>query len=137
MKAKIKILFFIILSLGIITTIIFFINNYESPNDFYPNAVNKSFARSYEGVVIKKFISGARKKIVLNDSSFKEEIDFIYEKFDIYEFIQLGDTLLKEKNSLNLQIKRRSFDTIIQLKFENIKGSENYESPLELLDSLK
>jgi hypothetical protein len=137
MKTKIKISFFIIISLGIITTFFFFNDIYESPDDFYPNAVKKSFVRSYNGAVVKKFVSGARKKIVLNNSSFSEEIDFIYEKFDIYEFIQLEDILIKEKNSLDLQIKRGSFDTIIHLKFENIKGSEKYASPVELLDSLK
>ncbi len=137
MKSKIKLFFFISTLIGVIVTIHFFISQYQSDEDFFNEAVNNSFTRSYDGTVINKFISGARKKIVLDNGTLKTEIDFIYEKFDIYEIIKLGDTLIKNENSLNLELKSKNFDTIIQFKFEHIKGNEKYRSPLEIVNSSK
>lgn len=135
----IKVLIISIILLGVIVTAIFFKKNYVSHEDFYIETVKNEALESYHGIVINKFYdkyNHGRDIIVLDQGVTEIEVDLVYQNPNLYKFIEIGDTLIKKKKSLNLQIKRKNFDTIIQFKFENIKGYERFKSPLKLVDSL-
>ena len=52
-------------------------------------------------------------------------------------FIKVGDTLIKRNGSNSIVIKRAELDTIINLKFENLKGAELYSEKNEFLNNQK
>ena len=99
-----------------------------SQKEYYDKIVHDAYNRKYDGFVIEKYIakSRARPTIVLETMFGKDKIDFVFQNDEIFEFIQLGDTLLKERKTLSIEIKRKDFDTIINLDFKKIKGYEIY-----------
>ncbi len=131
MKVKTKLLM-VSISIGMIMTIYFFSSLDISQKSFYERAVVNSKNGSYRGVITKKFNGAGREKIMLDYG--RIEMDFVYERSSLYEFIQIGDTLVKKRDSLQIRIIREALDTIIPLKFENIKDSKKYD---EFLNELK
>ncbi len=134
MFKKKEILFIILIGAGFIITSIFFSKNYKSQEDFYNQAVNEILLESYYGVVVNKFYdkyNHGRNKVIISHNNIENALDFVYEKQEIYNFIKIGDTLIKEKNLLEFQIKRKNLDTVIKLKFENIKGYEDFSNELD------
>ena len=95
-------IFFILIGFGMITTIIFFYRNYESQEESFYQIVDEVRVESYYGTVINKF----------------------YDKFNHGRY-KVGDTLIKEKNQLELQIKRKNLDTVVKFKFDNVRGMKN------------
>ncbi len=124
MKVSIKIFLALVL-IGVAMTIYFFVDIDMSQKSFYDHAVENSKNRSYRGVVVKKNYDqndGGREKIVLaSELDGLLEMDFIYEKPNLYEYIKVGDTLEKKKKSLELRILRGNQDTTFILEFKNLK----------------
>lgn len=112
----------ILLLLGIISCERF------SQEKYYNKIVHDAYHRRYDGFVIQQYIdkNHARPTIALETMFGRDEIDLVFHSDAIFEFIQLGDTLFKERKTLSIDIKRKDFDTIINLDFKNIKGHEIY-----------
>jgi hypothetical protein len=101
-------MFLILILIGIINTIWFFKKNSISQEDFFNKAVSDSYKESYDGIVKRKFYlkEGGRNVVVLEKNGIKTQIDFVYEKPNLYEFIDIGDTLIKKNGSNSIIIKR-------------------------------
>jgi|TARA_R100000541_G_scaffold54364_2_gene62844 hypothetical protein len=74
---------------------------------------------TYSGLVTNKFIDSEqhnyRTVIIRNDE--KSDIFLLdFETSGLFEFIQVGDSIFKKKNSLNLRLKRYQLDTIIKMQ---------------------
>ena len=111
----------------ILIGLVFFSCKFKSQEDFYYESIDETLEEHYNGVVVSKFYDkfnhGINKVLILDNNNNNKELDFVYEKPSLYEYIRIGDTLIKEKGTLKLRIKRVFLDTIIELKLENIKRS--------------
>lgn len=121
-------LFSVLILIGIINTIWFLKKNDVSQEDFFNKAVSDSYNESYNGIVQRKFYlkEGGRNVFILEKSGITMLLDYVYEKPSLYEFMEIGDTLIKRKGANSIIIKRSELDTTIYLKFENLKGAELY-----------
>lgn len=121
-------IFPILILIGIINTIWFFEKNDISQEEFFNQAVKTSYYRSYDGIVKRKFHlkEGGRNVFVLEKNGKTLQLDYVYEKPNLYEFMEIGDTLIKRNGTNSVIIKRSELDTTIYLKFGNLKGAELY-----------
>ncbi|NVN18056.1 hypothetical protein GUA46_06870 [Muricauda sp. HICW] len=135
MKKWILISITALLIIWVVVTINLFNREVVSQEKFFDQAVKQVYKENFHGLVTKKYIdknNRGRKKIVLDHGA--EEVDLVYEKSELYDFIRLNDSIEKKKNTLYLRIKRNDKDTLIILKFENVKGYSNY---IHKYDSLR
>ena len=112
--------------LGIINVIYFFNNNLISQEEFFNKAVYNSFKESYRGIVTNKYRdvdNHSRDLIIIQNNKTRKSLDFVYHRKELYNFIKINDTLIKDINTNHLKIKRKNLDTIISFGFENIKNS--------------
>jgi hypothetical protein len=130
-------IFLILILIGIINTIWFFEKNDISQEEFFNQAVKTSYNRSYEGIVKRKFYlkEGGRNVFVLEKNGKPLQTDYVYEKPNLYEFMEIGDTLIKRNGTNSVIIKRSELDTTIYLKFENLKGAELYSENNKYLNN--
>ena len=130
-------IFPILILIGIINTIWFFVKNDISQEEFFNQAVKTSYYRSYDGIVKRKFYlkEGGRNVFVLEKNEKTLQLDYVYEKPNLYEFMEIGDTLIKRNGTNSVIIKRSELDTTIYLKFENLKGAELYSENNQYLNN--
>ncbi|ASV30727.1 hypothetical protein CJ263_11145 [Maribacter cobaltidurans] len=99
--------------------------------------VHDEYHSKYDGLVIKKYIdkqNRGRPIIIIRNEIFgNNKKDFVFQSNGIFDFIQVGDSISKAKESLILRIKRTNMDTVIKLDFGKIKGSEKYASENQYL----
>jgi hypothetical protein len=129
-------IFPILILIGIINTIWFFEKNNISQEDFFNKAVSNSYNESYDGIVKRKFYlkEGGRNVFILEKNGITMQLDFVYEKPNLYEFMEIGDTLIKKSGTNSIIIKRSQLDTTLYLKFENLKGAESYSENNQYLN---
>jgi hypothetical protein len=129
-------IFPILILIGIINTIWFFEKNYISQEDFFNKAVSDSYNESYNGIVKRKFYlkEGGRNVFILEKNGITMQLDYVYEKPNLYEFMEIGDTLIKKSGTNSIIIKRSKLDTTMYLKFENLKGAESYSKNNQYLN---
>ncbi len=105
--------------------------------EFFDKIVYDEYYSKYDGLVVKKYIdkqNHARPIIIIRNQIFGDDKkDFVFQSSELFDFIKVGDTISKSRESLLLNIKRRNLDTIIKLDFGNIKGKEKYYSENEYL----
>jgi hypothetical protein len=130
-------IFPVLILIGIINTIWFFEKNNISQEDFFNKAVSDSYNESYDGIVKRKFYikEGGRNVFILEKNGITMQLDYVYEKSNLYEFMEIGDTLIKRKGTNSIIIKRSELDTTIYLKFENLKGAELYSENNKYLNN--
>ena len=106
---------------------------FQSDEDFFKSLINNYSSMVFNGKVTSKFFDEKdhdRMKIILNDNTI---LFADYENPEFYHFIEIGDSLIKRRNSLHFELKRKYLDTILFFKFENVKGFMNSE----VYDSIK
>ncbi|MGW9685079.1 hypothetical protein [Flagellimonas sp. 2504JD1-5] len=108
-------------------------------DDFFIKVANTYYNDCFSGVVSKKFIDweqhGFRKVVLVNQSETRE-IRLDYEWSGLFKFIKVGDSVTKEKKTLDMRLRRRELDTMIRLNFSSIKDSWDYIDFLHELDSI-
>ena len=136
MKKYKSLIFLILIIIGILNTIWFFNKNSFSQEEFFNKVVKTSYYRSYDGIVQRKFYlkEGGRNVFVLEKNGKTLQLDYVYEKPNLYEFMEIGDTLIKRNGTNSVIIKRSELDTTIYLKFENLKGAESYSENNQYLN---
>jgi len=106
---------------------------------FHISVAQTYYNDSFSGIVSKKFIdwdNHGYKKIVLVNQSKTREVRLDYEWIGLFKFIEVGDSISKEKNNLDMRLRRKELDTIIRLNFSGIKNSWDYIDFLYELDSI-
>ncbi|MBD0825521.1 hypothetical protein [Aestuariibaculum marinum] len=129
--------FLILILIGIINTIWFLKTNEFSQEDFFNKAVFDSYNESYNGIIREKFYlkEGGRNIFVLDQDGITKRLDYVYQNPKLYEFLEIGDTLIKRPQTNSIIIKRTKLDTTINLKFENLKGTELYSKNNKYLNN--
>jgi len=111
------------------------INRFYQPS-FFEHVVEDYYSVEYKGKVVNVYIDKSQhnfKKVDILEVDQVKTIRWDYEKPDVFNFITIGDSLIKKRNSLYFNLKRQELDTIIELKFENIKGYDEHEDFLNTL----
>ena len=80
--------------------------------------------KEFKGLVIKKFIDKYqhnRRTIIIRENNDKDTLIMDFVMCNVFEFIEEGDSLSKNKGSLDLNLKRKDLDTIIHMEIYNRK----------------
>ncbi|WP_308993993.1 hypothetical protein QLS71_015295 [Mariniflexile litorale] len=100
--------------------------------EFFDKIVYDEYHSNYEGIVTEKYIdkqNHARPIIIIRHEIFGDnKKDFLFQNPELFDYIQIGDTITKKNESLKMNLKRKNLDTIIKLDFDNVKGKEKYYS---------
>jgi hypothetical protein len=107
-----------------------------SDEEFFNNAVSTSFDESYHGVVIEKYHDQGRNIILIKNDNGLKSLDYVYQKKAIYKWVSIGDSIIKKTETNTIRIKNSRFDTLILLKFDNLKGYEIYSKKTNCLSHL-
>ncbi|UII75326.1 hypothetical protein LV716_13825 [Flagellimonas sp. HMM57] len=108
-------------------------------DDFFIRVANTYYNDSFSGVISKKLVDWEQhgyKKVVLVNQYETREVRFDYEWAELFKFLKIGDSVTKEKKTLDMRLRRRELDTMIRLNFSNIKDSWDYIDFLHELDSI-
>jgi hypothetical protein len=93
--------------------------------DRFNKIVYDEYHWSYEGIIVEKYLDEKdhnRHIIVLENTEGRDRRDFTFQSLGLFNFLEVGDSIVKERQSIDLSIKREKLDTVIQLDFGNIKG---------------
>jgi hypothetical protein len=112
------------------------VKNYESREEIFNEIVENSFKESYEGIIKKKYYLKERgfDVVILEENGTEIQLDYLHEKPNFYDFLKIGDTLIKQNDSNSIIIKRSELDTTIYFKFDNVKGSDLYSKNNDFLN---
>lgn len=125
----------IIRQIGILLSGILLINGLNSCDnqtqiEFFDKIVYDEYHSNYDGIVTEKYIdkqNHARPIVIIRHQIFgNKKKDFVFQSSEFFDFIKIGDTLTKKKESLLINLKRENLDTIIKLDFDKVKGKEKY-----------
>ncbi len=73
----------------------------------------------FSGLVLNKYIDSKQhnyKTLIVGNDNKEHRILFDFEIGGLYEFIQIGDSIFKKKDTLDVRLKRNKMDTIITMK---------------------
>ncbi len=79
--------------------------------------------QEYNGIIIDKYIDENQhnfKKIIINEEFKKRTILFNIEIGGIYEYFEIGDSIIKQSGSLQVRIIRQDLDTTLLMKFVDL-----------------
>ena len=108
----------ILLLIGLIGIIAFLI--FHNPKVDCETIIKKEKTKSFEGVVIHKFIDSDNhnwKKVILRTDKGERTLFLNWESGGLYNYLKVGDFLKKEKNELKIHIHKPTLDTIYQLEY--------------------
>ncbi|WP_298475868.1 hypothetical protein [uncultured Maribacter sp.] len=102
----------------------------RSPKEKFDKFVFDEYHSKYDGIVVEKYFDKKdhnRHIIQIEHKTFGiNKKDFTFQSLQLFDFIKVGDTLLKDNKSIKLRIKRINLDTVIPLDFGNVKGVDLY-----------
>ncbi|MEX2409798.1 MAG: hypothetical protein WD607_00260 [Candidatus Paceibacterota bacterium] len=76
--------------------------------------------KEYSGIIINKYIDleeHMNKKIIIKGEYVDRTILFNNESSGVFDFLQIGDSIIKKSESLEIQVFRDSRDTTLKMKF--------------------
>ena len=118
----------VFLGLTILLLIVIIVNNFPksiSQEEYYENIKRGVNNNSYTGIIIDKYIDENHARRVIKIKSLNRNnittLDLFFETSDFFAFLEVGDTLEKFNNSLDLKLKRSQLDTTLRFTLSNIK----------------
>ena len=120
-----KLKYVIVLIYVVITVIALSIWLGDIPNsaEQHNNFIESYRIESYSGIIKRKYVDKKQhgyKTIVIDENYIERSILLDYEKGGLYNYLQVGDSVIKKENSLKINVLRDNIDTIIKMKFTNI-----------------
>ena len=101
-----------------ICVIVFFVLWYAAPSGECA-AERSDVKKFYKGMVIDKFID--RKNHLnptLKISNYNTKIVFLdYDKSGFYDFVRIGDSIIKEKGNMKIRLIRNDIDTVFTIDY--------------------
>jgi len=121
MKTKIKV-WVVLCIVGIPIILLWFKSIIPTPVE-HRNAVITAYRNlSFEGVVVEKFRDIDEhnfKKVILREDNASKTVLFNNETSGIYDFIEVGDSIIKEEGSLRIRLFRDSQDTVLVMRYSD------------------
>ena len=105
---------------GLIVIYFWFKSLSSSDDEEYNSAINAYKADQYDGVVVNKYIDKNQhnyKKVILDELGSEKVLLFNIETSGVYDFFEVGDTLIKENGSFYIRVIRNDLDTLLKMKF--------------------
>jgi len=106
--------------IGVPFLILFFRDVIPSEEEQFEMAIRSYSIMEFEGIVINKFIDEDEhlsQKIMLGKDGVSKAVVFDIETSGIYDFIEIGDSLMKENESLMIRVIRNDLDTMLKMSF--------------------
>ena len=119
-----KLILFVCLLLVILSLGIYIMTLYnQSVKDLTNNDSTDYYKRKeFKGLVIKKFIDKYQhnsRTIIIKENNDNDTLIMDFVMGNVYQYIKEGDSLSKNKGSLDLNLKRNDLDTIIHMEIYN------------------
>ncbi len=115
-------------AIGLLFIIIWFSQIIPTPEEDINMAVNAYKIEEYEGLIVDKFIDRKEhnfKKVIINENNQQRVILFDIEISGLYDFLEIGDSIIKNKGELRVRVIRNELDTILKMKFAAIDETRN------------
>ncbi|HRW21694.1 MAG TPA: hypothetical protein PLO05_09845 [Bacteroidales bacterium] len=106
--------------IGLVVVSIWFRNITPKAEEEINQAIDAYKKEEFQGTIIKKFIDKNEhsfKKVIITENQDKRTILFDIETSGIYDYFEIGDSIIKEKGTLEVRIIRHDLDTILEMKF--------------------
>jgi hypothetical protein len=120
MKRSYKRLISFIVLVPIVIVVLWGIKHIPSQSELCKQGVELYSNKNFRGKVLRKFIDkeNHNNKTVIIKENESEKIIFLDADIGgVYEYISIGDNLMKNKGELFVSINRNNLDTIFNLKF--------------------
>ena len=112
--------YILLVNIVLLLVIIFVVNrNLPTPKEINQTAFESIKLTKFEGLVIDKFMDKKNHNHVtlrLRNSFGEQNIILTRDKSEIFEFVQVGDSVSKEYGDLNVRIKRG--DELYEIKLD-------------------
>jgi len=92
----------------------------SSAQESYDNVVKSYRQEKYSGVIINKFIDKdehMNKKVIVKHKYGEKVILFNFEAGGLYDYLIVGDSVIKNDGEIKLRVIRNDIDTTIEMKF--------------------
>jgi len=120
-KMKILLKIWVITSIIGLFVIVFWLSQMiQSPEEAIGLAVDNYRVEEYKGVITNKFIDKKEhnlKKVFIRENNKQRLILFDIETSGVYSYFEIGDSLIKNRGSLQIRVIRNKIDTTLQMKF--------------------
>ncbi|WP_179354721.1 leucine-rich repeat domain-containing protein [Winogradskyella vidalii] len=133
-------LYYFISVLILLSLMIYFIaeketsaNNSNVGRNLFDEKVALTYHNFYKGKVLKKYVNDNRNYVDIKFELGIMKLIFPYENQDLSDFVEIGDSIIKRKESLVLELKGKNTDTLFYFKFDKIKGYEDYSKTNEFI----
>jgi len=83
--------------------------------------VNNYKSLCYSGKITKKYIDRndhSYEKVIINNENQNTTLRFSFEASGLYDYLRIGDSIIKKKDSLSVRVIRSHIDTTINMKFK-------------------
>jgi hypothetical protein len=114
---------------GVILLILFALNSidFQRLDPEYPD-FNANFKKQYKGQIINKYLDSSNHLFPTLDFKTTDNLIFKWRKhghdsIGFYDFVNIGDSIIKDKWGFDFIVKRDDFDTIICIE-PNYKNKE-------------
>jgi len=105
---------------GLIVIYFWFKSLSSSDEEEYNSAINAYKSDQYNGVIINKYKDENQhnyQKVILDELGSDKVLLFNIETSGVYDFLEVGDSLMKENGSLCIRVIRNDLDTILEMSF--------------------
>ncbi len=120
-KMKVLLKIWIITSvLGLFVIIFWLSHKIQSPKEAIESAIDTYRIEEYKGIITDKFIDKNEhnfKKVFIKENNRQRIILFDIEASGVYNYFEIGDSLIKNRGSLQIRVLRNQTDTTLQMKF--------------------
>lgn len=122
MRLRFIIIFiYLVIALAILC---YLVSNLIKSSEGHSEAVVEAYrARNFSGLIVDKYIDRKQhsyEKIVINENNQERVIIFNPEKGGLFNFLEVGDSIIKTEGNLKVLVIREDTDTIINMRFTNI-----------------
>lgn len=109
-----------------ISSLVLFIHFTDQVGDFnqiIPSIKNRYYEMKFEGIVSDKYIdkNGGRRTLRIKEFQNNLRLDMSYESYELYEFIEIGDSLIKDSSGVEFYIVSETKDSILKFEFANLR----------------
>ena len=111
---------FILALIGIPIILIFLRVVQKDSSISYEEFINRYRTEEYSGLVIAKYIDRDEhnyQKVILKHEYGERILLFNHETGGLFNYIEVGDSLVKKNGTLDVNILRENFDTTITMRF--------------------
>ncbi|MGE4288586.1 MAG: hypothetical protein AB7E36_07855 [Salinivirgaceae bacterium] len=123
-------IFIIIISIAIV------VNKLQDSDKSYQLVIDSYRNKSFYGVIVNKYQDKQNhnyKTILISNSGGAKSVVIEWELGDLYNYLQINDSVIKEKGNLFVKVWREDLDTVLFMKFYSddkpfFVDSSNYNS---------